>query len=178
MDERVLLRIGRVVKTHGVVGEILIAPDTENPDRILGLESVFLGNSASNSKLHEVRRSRIHRVKKHTGVVMALADVDSVDAARSLAGRNVYANEDDLPPLDDDEYYLDDLIGYHVSDSKGKSIGTVFAVVEYPGQVMLDIKKADGSTALVPLVVPHIVSAIDDDNGSIVIADVEGLIDD
>lgn len=177
MDENVLLRIGRVVKTHGVTGEILVAPDAEIPDRILNLDSISIGKSTDTVSSYSIVRSRIHRVKKHVGVVMKVSNVESIDAARNLIGLHVYADQDSLPPLSDDEYFLDDLIDLVVVNADGESIGKVTSVLEYPGQLMLEIVSSQGARTLVPLVVPDVVAMIDHENGVIELSEWEGLID-
>ncbi len=178
MDETVLLRIGRVVKTHGVTGDILVAPDAEDPNRLLEVDQVHLGKTVDSVVPHSVIDARIHIVKKHTGIVFRLKDIDSVDEARALQDLNVYASLDALPELGDDEYFLDDLVGYKIFDSGDNLVGTVHEVTEYPSQTMLEVKRTNGTSILIPLVVPDIVVSVDSENAAMVLADWEGLIDD
>ena len=84
MDENVLLRIGRVIKTHGVIGAILIAPDSEDTNRLLGLSSVFIGGSTTTARKYDVVDLRIHKVKKHIGIVATLRTLDSIEDADRL----------------------------------------------------------------------------------------------
>ncbi|NND71503.1 MAG: 16S rRNA processing protein RimM [Rhodothermales bacterium] len=176
MDEIVLLRIGRVIKTHGVVGAILIAPDSEEPGRLLALEKVAIGMTPAESNVHALTESRLHRVKKHTGLVVKLADVTTMESAQALIGHNVYADKSDLPELDADSFFLDDLVGLNVFFDNGHQVGRIREWRDYPSQIMLVIETGTGET-LVPLVVPQIVSNIDVEAGRITLQEWEGLVD-
>ncbi|MBX2822552.1 MAG: hypothetical protein KTR29_22840, partial [Rhodothermaceae bacterium] len=41
LDENELVRVGRIVKAHGIRGEVKVAPETDDPERFLDFESVF-----------------------------------------------------------------------------------------------------------------------------------------
>ena len=176
MDETVLLRIGRVIKTHGVVGAILVAPDSEDPTRLLELKSVGIGASPNRTTWHDVTGSSLHHVKKHTGIVFHLQNIDAIEQAQSLVGSNVYVPETELPALDDGSFFLDDLRGLQVKTIDGQAVGRIREWRDYPSQVMLVIE-SDSKESLVPLVIPEIVSEIDLENGVVTLENWEGLID-
>ena len=94
----------------------------------------------------------------------------------------MFAHEDDLPPLDDGEVYLHDLIGlavFEVGEDEQPHeapLGTVRDVLEGGAQLLFAVARKGESDVLVPDV-PEIVRAIDLDAGYILVALPDGLLD-
>src|SRR5690606_18616233 len=106
-----LLLMGRCGRAHGVRGEVKVFPETDDPDRFAALARVFVGPSAEEAEERAVERVRFQPQKGRTVVLLHLGGVPARDEAEALRGLGVYAHEDDLPPLDEDEVYLHDLVG-------------------------------------------------------------------
>ena len=127
-----LLLMGRVGRPHGVRGEMKVIPETDDPQRFGVLDRVFLGASEEAAREVAVESARFQYPKGRTVVLLALAGVDSVEAAEELRGQQIFAHPDDLPPLDEGEAFLHDLIGLDVfavgedgDEAQAEPIGTV-----------------------------------------------------
>ena len=75
-----------------------------------------------------------------TSLAEGLARVEGVadrDAAARLTGTRLYAERDRLPPPDEEEYYLADLIGLRAETEAGESLGAVRAVEDHGAGVFL-----------------------------------------
>src|SRR5690606_39911538 len=103
----------------------------------------------------------------------SIATREETEAARK---QPVFARVDDLPPLDDNAYFLHELVGLTVATEDGQSVGIVDDVLDLPAQAMLVIGREDGSTMLVPAI-PEFVVDIDFDSDRIVIRPIEGLLE-
>ena len=114
MDKEII--IGKIVAPHGVRGDIRILPLTEKPDLFLDLEYLLL---AGGKKL-TVKNARFQKRM----ILVTTKDITSMNEAELLRDKNIYIKAEDLPELEDDEFYVADLVGIPVYDLEGKQIGT------------------------------------------------------
>lgn len=139
MSERIALGIIR--KAHGVRGEASIEPWTDSLDRFHGLASVTLVSPDEGQS----RETRVESVRDHGGrALIKFAGIDSPEALRELHGWTVEIPESDARELEEDEYFLHDLVGLTLIDREGKRRGAVTDVYEGGGGLLLRIKRADG----------------------------------
>jgi 16S rRNA processing protein RimM len=85
------------------------------------------------------------------GNVARFAEVADRNAAEALRGMALTVARDDLPALDEGEYYHADLIGLPVQTADGASVGTVAAVENFGAGDVIEIARPDGRTFMVPL---------------------------
>ena len=114
-----LLLVGRVGKTHGVQGEVKVIPETDDPKRFAALETIFLGQQPQDAAPHSVVSVRFQQSKRGLTVLLKLDGIETIEQAAALRRKAVFAFEEDLPPLDDDEFFLHDLIGLDVVTEQG-----------------------------------------------------------
>lgn len=76
-------------------------------------------------------------------------------AAARLTNKQLYVARAQLPPPQEDEFYLADLVGLSAFDAAGVRLGCVAAVHDYGAGTSLEIEAADG-----PLVVPFTQAAV------------------
>lgn len=108
--------IGKIVAPHGVRGDIRILPLTEKPEQFLELEYLLLADG---------RRLTLKHARFHKRMVLAtVAEINSMNEAELLRGQEVLINADDLPELEEGQFYVADLIGLPVYDEQGAQIGT------------------------------------------------------
>lgn len=116
----------------------------------------------------EVQRHAWHK----TLVRVWLEGIRSVEEAAPLVGELLYVPEEDLPPLEEDEYMVRDLIGLEVYDEGGRRLGVVEEVIEAPAHDLYRVGKA-----MVPAVKEFILS-IDLETKRMVIRPIPGLFPD
>lgn len=175
-DPDALLLVGRIVREHGVRGELKVAPETDDPARFDDLEVVYLGATAARVKPHTVRSVRYQPTKRGRLVVLAIEGVDTREAAYALRQSLVFADVADLPPLEEDEVFVHDLIGLRVRTEAGEEVGVVEDVLDTPAHLTLRIARPGRPDALVPAV-PAFVAETDLDAGVLVLTPIEGLLE-
>lgn len=149
------LEVGRIAKSHGLRGEVLVSLTTNRTERVEPGSVLYLGDEPV-----EVQASRAHQGKW----IVAFAGVGDRNAADALRGRILSA-----PPVDDpDELWVHELIGSEVVERDGTSHGRIESVQENPAHDLLVL----ASGLLVPLV--FVVEAGD---GRVVIDPPDGLFD-
>lgn len=166
-DDRVLL--GRAVRAHGLRGEVVIRPATPGSDTLLELEELDMEQNGS------WRRIRVLRARPQKGaIVLTLEDVVDRTAAENLVGATFHVHRDELPPPEEGEFYVDDLIGLSVVDPEGRVLGTVSGFQDGGLQSWLEVD-VQGETRLVPFTEPLI--RVEFDEGRIVVDAPEGLLE-
>ena len=114
MDKEII--IGKIVAPHGVRGDIRILPLTEKPDLFLDLEYLLL----EGGKKLTVKNARFQKRM----ILVTTKEITSMNEAELLRDKNIYIKAEDLPELEDDEFYVADLVGIPVYDLDGNQIGT------------------------------------------------------
>ncbi|MEM6326983.1 MAG: ribosome maturation factor RimM [Bacteroidota bacterium] len=184
-DPDTLLLVGRVTQPHGVHGEMKVFPETDDPARFADMERVFVGADARRAArtTREVEGVRFQSMKNGTvAVLLALADVTTREGAGALRGQMVYAHADDLPPLEDGEVFVHDLIGMTVvvvdedDHPTGETVGTVRDVFETGASFLFSVAREGRPDLLVPDVEP-IVRAVDAEAREIRLFPPDGLLD-
>ena len=161
-----MLLAGQIGKPHGLAGEVYVVVISDDPRRF-----------ESGSTLHheDGRTLTVERARPHADrFLVKFTGVDDRPAAEALRGA-VYVPEKDVRPLDEDEYWYDDLVGCTVVLPTGGEVGTVRGVLERPAQDLLEVDTARGPR-LVP-VVKEIVVEVDTGARRVVIDPPEGLLD-
>ena len=124
MNTDELLLVGRVARPHGIRGQVVVNPDTDFVNERFVVGQVLLIGAQASPEPREIREVRIHQGRP----ILALAGIESMDDAESLAGQDVWLPLASLEPLPDGVFYRHDLVGCEVLDTKDTIIGRVTAV--------------------------------------------------
>lgn len=167
--------VGRVVKAHGLRGELVIEPRTDNVDARFapGVVLRVSGRSAAVLPALTVSAARRHGDRLLV-TVDEVADRDGADALRSaLLTAPGLADA----PEDPDEFHDHQLEGLAVALTDGAAVGTVTGVLHGAGNDLLVVDRADaGGELLVPFVAAIVVE-VDVPGGRVVLDPPEGLLD-
>lgn len=137
------LRIGRVLKAHGVRGGLRVESLTDFPDRFAPGRQVTVGG----------RLLTISRVQQSDeDLILSFAGIEDREQAAALRGSYITVPLNDARPLPADRYYHFQLVGLEVVNSRGlKPLGTVREVLTYPANDVLLVAGGAGER-LVPMV--------------------------
>lgn len=171
-----LLLVGRVVRPHGVRGEIKVAPETEGLERLAEVSTFHIGRAVDLAKPHPVENVRFQETKRGPLALVKLEGVDTREAAEGISRLLVYTAEEELPPLEEDEFFIHDLIGLQVVTEDGRVVGTVQDVMQAPAHDIYVIERESGGEALVPAV-DALIADVDLEASRLVIRPIEGLLD-
>lgn len=174
MGEQPLV-VGKIVKPHGVRGELVVDVRTDSPAERFAVGSVLgvrRGGSTQQSNL------TVTAARPHTGRLLLRAEgVDGREAAEALRGALLTIPRDQLESIDDpDEFHDHELEGLVVVLQSGAEVGVVREIEHTPAGELLIVTDANGREALVPFVTA-IVSEVDLAGGRLVIDPPEGLLD-
>jgi 16S rRNA processing protein RimM len=144
------LVVGRVVKAHGITGEVVVEIRTDDPDTRFAPGSSLRGRP---SRGGPESRYVVESVRDHSGRLLVRLDgVADRNAAESLRGTLFIVDSGDLPPIDDpDEFYDHQLEGLQVVTTTGTSVGSVAEVLHTAAGELLSVRTEQGEV-LVPFV--------------------------
>lgn len=122
-----LVTIGKVTRLHGYQGALVVFADAGKESALSQLSQVWVGHSPEQAAVHQLQTASW----MPKGWKIELAGITSEAAAQSLIGQTLYADRQDLPELDTNEYYLSDLIGLEAFEWETQQpIGTFKAIQE------------------------------------------------
>lgn len=137
-----LVLVGTVVGVHGVRGNVKIKSYTDDPAALGRYRPLLDG---------EGRPVRLRVVGEAKGTIVAQFDgIGDRDAAETLRGTRLFVPRAALPPAEEEEFYHADLIGMAAELPSGERLGTVVAVDNHGAGDMLDVRRAQGPSVLVP----------------------------
>ena len=146
------LIIGRVVKAHGVTGELVVEIRTDDPD-LRFVPGAVLRLRAKGPD-HRERSYAVETARAHgSRLLVRLSGVADRDAADALRGSVFVIDSAELPPIDEpDTYYDHQLEGLRVRTTAGRDVGIVAEVLHTPGGELLAVARDQASELLVPFV--------------------------
>jgi 16S rRNA processing protein RimM len=168
------LVVGRIVRPHGVHGELTVEVRTDDPELRLAVGAVLATEPAAAGPLTVAGR------RWHSGrLLLSFAGIDDRSAAEDLRGTLLVVDSADLGNLSDpDEFRDHQLIGLRVIAPGGEQVGTVADVLHH-GQDLLVVAgtgERAGAEILIPFV-SAIVSDVDVPAGLLRVDPPPGLLD-
>lgn len=138
MDGPTHLVVGLLKKPHGVKGDALIYPVTDEPDAAFGvgkrLALLDRGGKATGREL-VIERSRPY----HRAWLLHFEGIETREELAEMRERHLAMPISEARPLEDGEFYMHELVGLTVATAGGESVGTVAEVVEAPQGWLLDV---------------------------------------
>jgi 16S rRNA processing protein RimM len=166
--------VGRVLRPHGLHGELVVEVLSDAPERFVPGAAVAAGDPESGEPLRplEVSGARLHQGR----MLLRFTGVEDRDAAEPLRGSLLTIPSEAARKLAPDEYWRHQLVGLAVVDTEGNDRGVVEDVVPGAAHDLLEVRRPDGVTALVPAVAALV--RVEMEAGRVVVRAIPGLLDD
>lgn len=135
------ITLAAITGAHGVAGEVRLK---------------LLGDGLESLKSHRHYNDGALTLQKirsdnKGGAIARFAGIDNRTAAEKLRGTTLSVSRNDLPPLEDGEFYHSDLIGLAVVTDSGEPVGEVRAIENFGATDIVEIEKPDGKSFMIPL---------------------------
>jgi 16S rRNA processing protein RimM len=131
--------LGYIVKTHGVKGQVVAFFDVDYPEDYEDLESVFLEQQG---RLVPFFIDSIEPQQKGRFIIR-FEDIKTIEQAEKLRNTSIYLPLDELPELEEDQFYFHEVIGYKVVDENHGQLGTVREFYDLPQQQLMAMDYQD-----------------------------------
>jgi 16S rRNA processing protein RimM len=138
-----LILVGRVAGAFGVKGEVRITTYTDGPDALLRYRDLKRADGSPALTLASGRVTKGDLIARVKGV-------DDRDAAEALRGLELHVDRQSLPPPDEDEFYLADLIGLAAVAPDGTPVGRIKSVQNFGAGDLLEIQPDAGPSWWLP----------------------------
>lgn len=138
------LRIGLIVRPHGVKGTLKIEPETFDNSRFSVLCDAYLENKGTYTPI-EITSSSCNG----STVLINIKGITTRDQAEALRNQFICVDRQHAAQLPDGKYFITDMIGCTVFDSLGNKLGILSDCYQYPANDVYEIK-SNGRTLTVP----------------------------
>jgi 16S rRNA processing protein RimM len=163
------LLVGRVVRPHGVRGDLMVQPLSEILDSVRPGARVFVGGRAHPIALVSLRRHG-------RAYLMRLEGCGSRESAESFRGEEVRVRMEETAPLAPGRYYYWQIIGLRVVTEEGQPLGVVRQILETGANDVYIVGPDTGKDILLPAI-SSVIRKIDLDKGEMVVRLIPGLVE-
>lgn len=165
--------VGRILRPHGLRGELVVQVLSDAPERFAPGAAVAAGDPEAGDPLRtlEVSSARLHQGR----MLLRFAGVDDLEAAEPLRGSLLTIPLEAARELDAGEFWRHQLVGLAVVDAEGTDRGVVSDVLPGAAHDLLEVRRPDGATALVPAVAALV--EVELEAGRVVVQALPGLLD-
>lgn len=156
------LLLGEIVRPQGIRGEVKVRHYTDDPERFLDLEMVYLKRGDK----YEAVNVLDARVQKDD-VYLALEGVEDRNEAEKLRGVQLWVDRENAVELGEDEVFIADILGAKAFDTQGNALGVLKDVLT-PGGVDVFVLKTPRGTLMFPAL-KTVLLELNPDEGRIVL---------
>ncbi|HYW33815.1 MAG TPA: ribosome maturation factor RimM [Balneolaceae bacterium] len=148
--ENQYVKIGRIARSHGVQGVVLIIPELYAPDIFDEIDLVRLQNARGDLIPARIESVRVQEKNNRLSFFVKFDHVTDGNEAEKLKNMAVFVDRKQVEPRLEDEA-TNDRTGYSVFDENGKKIGIVEDIIDNPAQPIL-VVQAKENQRLIPMV--------------------------
>lgn len=166
-SEPQFLAVGRIVRPHGVRGELRVEVHTAYPERFGVYRRVFVGDARTPFKIKSYRFDM-------DDVLLFLHGIDNRTLAEPLRDQWLWIALDDAIPLQEGEYYIHQVLDMQVVTVDGEALGRITEVIETGANDVYVVRGACGEI-LLPAI-PDVIVQVNVPNRQMTVRLLEGLL--
>ena len=167
------LKVGKIVNTHSLKGEVKVISSTDFEEERFKKGSKLL-ITRGNQLIREVV---VESYRNHKNFLLVKFEgIDSVEEAEKLKNLQIKIDSDEVGELEENEFYFHEIIGCEVFDENDKNLGEIIDILTPGANDVWVIKGENGKEILIPYI-EDVVKQIDITNKKVNIEVMEGLID-
>lgn len=140
-----LLRVGVISNTHGIRGEVKVFPTTDDVNRFEKLKKVILDTGKEHINL-EVTGVKFFK----NLVILKFKGIDNINDIERYKGCDLLVTRENAVPLEENEYYIVDLIGCTVITDEGDTLGELVDVMTTGANDVYVVEGEEGKEILLP----------------------------
>lgn len=165
------VRVGQIVNTQGLRGEVRIYPLTNNKERFEELKDVYL-EDRTNLRL-EIEKVRY----KNQLVILKFKGLDSINDVEKFKNKFILIGKEDIKELPEDTYYIFDLVGLDAYEEDNTYIGKLVDVIQNSAQDLYVVEHKDNKKKIHIPAVKEFIKEIDIEKNIIKVKLIEGMIE-
>ena len=165
MSNNKRIRIGKIVKTHGLKGEFKIYPYTTDTSSFSNYKNIYVDGVNSYS-FEYVRQNNNVLIAKFKGL-------NSIDDLPSLINKDIFIDYSEKRRMEEGEYLVSELIGLKVYHGENL-LGEIKDVLLYGANDVFSVIDMDNNERLIPNV-KQFVKNIDIENKKVIVNLIKGM---
>mgnify|MGYP005761716511 FL=1 len=165
------LEIGQIVNTFGIKGEVKVKPFTDDIKRFDKLKKINIEQKNS-KKEYEIENIKYHKDM----VILKLKGIDQIEQAELLRNSYLKIDRNEEEPLEENTYYIVDLLGLSVYTEEGILLGILDDIYNTGSNDIYVVKDSLGKQTLLPAI-QDVIKEIDIENQKIIVHVMKGLLD-
>ncbi len=164
-------RVGVIANTHGIRGEVKVYPTTDDVVRFKELKKVILdtGKEKIDLEIQSVKFFKNMAILKFKGI-------DNINDIEKYKGKDLLINREDAVELEEDEFYLADVLDAKVVTEDGEEFGVITDVLETGANDVFVVETKEGKEILFP-VTKECILDIDTERKIVTVHILPGLLD-
>ncbi|CAH2212960.1 ribosome maturation factor RimM [Tepidibacter aestuarii] len=162
-------KIGQIVKVQGLKGEMRVYPLTDYKERFEEIDWVYISDDKETK--YEIEKVRY----KGNVVILKIKGIDSINDAEKLMKKYLRIPRENARELEDDEYFISDLIGIKAYTVGGEYIGVLDEVLQTAANDVYLIKNDENKEILIPAI-KKFVPELSIEDKKMIIDPIEGMI--
>lgn len=144
---------------------------TDDPEVLFDLDMLYLGRRDEDPRPYGLQGIRFH--KRHA--LLTLEGVIDRNEAELLRGVDVYLPREWIPPLEEGEFYVHQIVGLRAVTLSGEDLGTVKDVI-FTGANEVYVVHGDAHGEILLPAIEDVIREIDLDAGEMRVELLEGLV--
>lgn len=164
-----MLRVGKIINTHGIRGDLKVFPLTDYMERFEELDWVYIDDNNERFYIKSVKYMP-------TVVLLSFKGYENINLVEKFKDKYLFIDESQRRNLPEDTYYIADIIGLDVYTVKGEYIGKVEDIIQTGSNEVYIIKGESNKEIMIPAVKEFILE-ICLEEGKIIIDPIEGMIE-
>ena len=161
-----LIEFGKIVKAHGLKGDVKVYSYSDNNDNILKLKKVYISG----------REYKVQSMKMIKNMfLMKLSDVNDIDQTQPFIDKIVYREVVSGESNEDDGFFVKDLIGIEVFEDNGQKLGVLKEVFQTGANDVYEVIDSNNKSIYLPAL-KDVIKNIDINSKKMVVKLMEGLI--
>ncbi len=172
--------VGRIRKAHGIRGEVVVEPITDEPEAVFASGSRVFSGTATGDISRDGAELHIVAVREfNEGLLVSFTEIPDRTQAELWRGRYLLLPLSEVPAPADDEVYVHELLGMRVQLASGELVGTVAETYDLPHGLALDVRRAPPRESETVMVLhdEHMVANVDKGARVITITPPDGLLE-
>ncbi|HLR33965.1 MAG TPA: ribosome maturation factor RimM [Tissierellales bacterium] len=163
------IQVGKIINTHGIKGEVKVLPFTDDIHRFDELKKIYIGEYKLKVEITNVRY--IDNI-----VMLKFDNYHNINEVEKFKNQDVYIDEEDKIELNDNQFFIFDIIGCTVLDTSEREIGTVIDVIKLGSSDIYVIKDNSIDKEYLIPAVKEFIKDINIEGKIIKVDPIEGLI--
>lgn len=173
VDQSNLFRVGKIINTHGIRGELKVSVVTDFPEqRFQENSDLYLFDGLDFQEKLKVKKARPNK----NNWIISFANLADINLVEKYKNFDLYAQGIDQLEVEEGQYLYQQLINLKVVDTNKGEIGKIVEIMEMPANDVWVVDQGSYGEILLP-VIDQVIKNVDLDNRIVQVELLEGLID-